>query len=170
MAELCFCNRPNIFPHHWAINSQARMNLAWSLISSSSEPRPRSKHECSCFTGTSCSMVTRTCFPLLSFSDQKREYRFYDQTVWALLLKGWGGDIAGAMGPPIWGKSLWGWGHEGWEALRPSQCYRYSDLIFIVKMYIMTLQSLWDRTSGSSSLTLSLLERLKADTLLFYSV
>ena len=106
MAELCFCNRPNIFPHHWAINSQARMNLAWSLISSSSEPRPRSKHECSCFTGTSCSMVTRTCFPLLSFSDQfrlsdqilKREYRFYDQTVWALLLKGWGGDIAGAMG------------------------------------------------------------------------
>ena len=128
--------------HHWAINSQARMNLAWSLISSSSEPRPRSKHECSCFTGTSCSMVTRTCFPLLSFSDQKREYRFYDQTVWALLLKGWGGDIAGAMGPPIWGKSLWGGG----------MLQVCSDLIFLVKTHIMTLQSLRDRMSATSSL------------------
>ena len=34
----------------------------------------------------------------------------WSNSLGSMLLKGWGGDIAGAMGAPIWGKSLWGGG------------------------------------------------------------
>ena len=84
---------------------------------------------------------------LRSIPIERSDFEARIQILWSnslgsMLLKGWGGDIAGAMGPPIWGKSLWGGG----------MLQVCSDLIFLVKTHIMTLQSLRDRMSATSSL------------------